>query len=171
MIPSLLMATSSVLADLGPTIVVDLPNSTQNATRTVTDPANANAGWRFGLDGEVDRRRGSWSLGHHDWCTPTGGTPGDDFEIRCTKNSGTNPTGSGLGTWLALSSDRNWQLAQTVVGSKTCNLTIEIRDAATQTVQDSQTYTITATVNSGGTTTTTTTTTAPTTGTTTEGTF
>ena len=144
-----------------PAFAVDLPSSTQSASRTVTDPANANAGWQFNVDGTVDRRQGSWSY-NHDWGTPTGGTPGTDYEIKCAVNSGTTPSGDSVATWLALTSARTWTLSQTTVGSKTCNLTIEIRDAATQTVQDSQTYTVTATVNAGGTTTTTATTTTTT---------
>jgi len=145
----------------GPAYGVDLPGSTQSASRSVTDPANANAGWQFNVDGTVDRRQGSWSY-NHDWGAPTGGTPGTDYEIKCILNSGSTPSGDSVGTWLALTSARSWTLSQTTVGSKSCNLTIQIRDAATSTLQDSQTYTIAVTVGSGGTTTTGT---GPTTGT------
>lgn len=133
----------------GSSVTVGLPGSTQSASRSVTDPSNANAGWRFNADGTVDRRQGSWSY-NHDWCDPTGGTPGDDFEIRCTVDSGSTPTGSSTGSWLSLASTCSWSLSQTSVGSKTASLTIEIRDVATETLQDSQTYAISAEVSSGG---------------------
>jgi hypothetical protein len=71
----------------------------------------------------------------------------NDYEIKCTVNSGTTPSGSSTGVWLPLSSTVQWYLFETGESSKTCNLTIAIRDAATQTEQGSRTTTITATVS------------------------
>lgn len=124
---------------------VDLPASTQAASHTVNSPGSAAAGWRFERPATVDRLQSFWSS-HHYWGAPTGGSDGDDYEIKATKNSGSTPTGAAINTWLALSTTRSWQVNRSSLGTTSCNLTIEIRDAATQTVQDSQTYTMSATV-------------------------
>jgi hypothetical protein len=76
------------------------------------------------------------------WITPT--TSASLYEVRATKVSGDafQPTGSALGTWLPCTSNRQWQLLLTGVGRFDCVLTIEIRDAATQTVRDTATITM-----------------------------
>lgn len=68
---------------------------------------------------------GSYStLGN--WITPAAAAPGA-YEVRATLNSGDTPTGT-LATWLALTSDRTWELTQSGgAGTKTCELGIEIR--------------------------------------------
>ena len=71
------------------------------------------------------------------WATPVAAGNGDDYEIRATLNSGSTPTGT-LGTWLALTSNRQWSISSTgAAGLVTCNLTLEIRDASTLVVEDS----------------------------------
>lgn len=80
----------------------------------------------------------------YDWGSPNATTLGDGYEARLTKNSGTNPTGSALGTWLALSSQRDWTLQQVGVGSVTANVTLEIRITSGSVVA-SQTFDMTAT--------------------------
>jgi hypothetical protein len=73
-----------------------------------------------------------------------GGDP-SNYEVRCTVNSGTTPDGDSTGSWLDLGvSARAWTLTDTsTVGSPiTNNLTIEIRDKATSTVQASATVTM-----------------------------
>lgn len=142
-LPSL-MASMVSIANAGAGFTVDLPAGTQSASKTSTSPITASAGWRFNRDATVDRLQSSWAF-LHQWGTPSGGTDGDDYEVRFTKNSGTTPSGSSLNTWLALSATRSVTLSRSSIGSSTCNLTVEIRDVATQTVQDSGTYTITAT--------------------------
>ena len=76
------------------------------------------------------------------WITPT--SSASLYEVRATKVSGDafQPTGSALGTWLACTSNRQWQLLLTGLGRFDCVLTIEIRDAATQTVRDTATITM-----------------------------
>lgn len=76
------------------------------------------------------------------WITPT--TSASLYEVRATKVSGDafQPTGSALGTWLPCTSNRQWQLMLTGLGRFDCVLTIEIRDAATQTVRDTATITM-----------------------------
>jgi hypothetical protein len=54
-----------------------------------------------------------------------------NYECRATLNSGTSPTGSAVGSWLALSSSREWYVTKASVGSTVCSLLIEIRNATT----------------------------------------
>lgn len=81
-----------------------------------------------------------------DWVTPASETNAALYEVRATKVSGDafQPTGSALGSWLPLTSDRGWELNLTGIGRLDCVLTIEIRDAATQTVRDTATITMMA---------------------------
>jgi hypothetical protein len=78
------------------------------------------------------------------WVTPT--SSASLYEVRATKVSGDafQPTGSALGVWLPCTSNREWQLLLSGIGRFDCVLTIEIRDAATQTVQDTATITMMA---------------------------
>lgn len=64
-----------------------------------------------------------------------------DYETRATKVSGTTPTGT-LGSWVALSTDREWVLTQSAAGSSSCVLTVEIRNATTLEVLDTATITL-----------------------------
>lgn len=133
----------------------------EEATRTVTG-GEAIAGWRFNADGTTDRRQGSWATGYDDWATPTGYTPGNDYQIRASKESGTETalsTGN-LATWENLSSTITYELSNNAQDNSTIDivLKIEVRDTSTQTIQDTGYYKISCTSNSGGGTTTTTTT-------------
>ena len=75
------------------------------------------------------------------WITPT--SSASLYEVRATKVSGDTPNaGSALNTWLACSTTRSWALYLTGLGRFDCVLTIEIRDAATQTVRDTATITM-----------------------------
>ena len=78
------------------------------------------------------------------WITPT--SSASLYEVRATKVSGDafQPTGSALGQWLPCTSNRAWYLYLTGIGRLDCVLTIEIRDAATQTVRDTATITMMA---------------------------
>lgn len=68
------------------------------------------------------------------------------YEARATVLSGDSPTGSALATWLALSTTRAWTLTDAVNDGipLTCSLSVEIRDTATNTVQDTAIITITS---------------------------
>ena len=76
------------------------------------------------------------------------------FEMRATLVSGTIPTGTALGSWLSMDTNRTWTItngaAQPLIVQ--CVLLIEIRDVATQTVQDTAEITLYTEVaeNSGG---------------------
>lgn len=71
---------------------------------------------------------------------------GSSYEIRASNLTGNTPTGT-FNTWLALSATRSWTLTRPAQGTSTCSFTVEIRDTATSTVQDSGTITLTATVD------------------------
>jgi len=79
------------------------------------------------------------------WVTPTSAAP--NYEARVTVVSGTLSGGSGAGTWLALSSTRQWYVEEFTSGNiNTCVFTVEIRRTGTTTVLDSATITLTAEV-------------------------
>lgn len=59
-----------------------------------------------------------WSIGHSGH--------GDDYQVRATHISGTVPAGDALGSWLAMTSDREW-LIQSTSGIVTSSFTLEIR--------------------------------------------
>jgi len=150
MIPANAVALAAVQSGGAASFTVDLPASQQDVDDWEIDPTNAAAGWRCLTNGTVAARQGGGPgsyVYNHDWGTPTGGTPGNDYDVMATLNSGTNP--GSTGTWLALTINRTWSLSQTSIGSKTCNLTISIRPAGGGATINSQTYTITATVDSG----------------------
>jgi hypothetical protein len=67
-----------------------------------------------------------------------------NYQVRATLNSGDTPTGSALATWLTVSTFRSWLLNASAGTLLTCNLTIEVRDIATSTVQATATVTLRA---------------------------
>lgn len=68
---------------------------------------------------------------------------GASYEVRATETSGT-VSGGTVGTWQSLSSARAWWVTRSTAGSKTCTLTIEVRNATTLVVLDSCSVTLTA---------------------------
>lgn len=60
-----------------------------------------------------------------------------DYEARLTNNSGTSPSGSAVGSWLALSTARAWTLTDSTAGGGaiTSNNTVEIRDVSVSPAQ------------------------------------
>ena len=77
------------------------------------------------------------------WCTPTSAVA--LFEARVTVTSGGLSGGSGTGTWLALSSTRNWYVEEFTSGnSNLCIFTVDIRRASTGTIVDTATIDLSA---------------------------
>lgn len=70
-----------------------------------------------------------------------------DYQIRATLNSGTLTSGV-TGSWLNFGQSWNVTRTTNVVGTSTATITIEIRDVATSTVQDSGVITLNAVVDS-----------------------
>lgn len=69
-----------------------------------------------------------------------------DYQVRVTDGGPDGITsGDATGTWLTLNTNYSWTLEETVSGNTSQTvLTVEIRDVATSTVQDTATVTLTA---------------------------
>ena len=79
------------------------------------------------------------------WCTPT--NQSSNYEALVTITSGTLSGGSGAGTWLALSTTRNWFVTENQSGQqKLCQFTVQIRRIGTTTVLDTATIDLEASV-------------------------
>lgn len=78
------------------------------------------------------------------WVTPT--TSADNWEVRATVISGSTPTGSSVGSWLALTSDRTWTITASVEGTTvTGTIQLEFRRASDLAVDaNTPTFTLTA---------------------------
>ena len=108
--------------------------STGSGTRTV--------GWRVHTDGTIDIRTGG--AGYTNKETWKGACANSMYECFITVNSGTNPTGDSLDTWLACSTIRTWELS-TSSTPKSNNLSFKIRRISDNTVLK----TVTATMSVG----------------------
>lgn len=80
-----------------------------------------------------------------DWISPKG-LAGANYEIRATLTSGTVGGEAVDGTWLSLGTTRNWQNAQTSVGTTTGEIDVDIRRASDGAILASAHYLIEATV-------------------------
>ena len=77
------------------------------------------------------------------WCTPTSAVA--LFEARVTVTVGVLSGGSGTGTWLALSTTRNWYVEEFTSGNtNNCTFTVDIRRASTGTIVDTATIDLSA---------------------------
>ena len=80
------------------------------------------------------------------WCTPT--SQASNYEALITIISGTLSGGSATGTWLALSTTRNWFVTENQSGQqKLCQFTVQIRRIGTTTVLDTATIDLEAAVS------------------------
>ena len=115
-----------------------------NSTDLAADPADAESGVMLENDGDLIEVDLSGNIDRGDWITPKSAA-GNAYEARVTVNTGTLSTGTG-GVWQALGTTRSWTVQQTVIGTKTANITVEIRLAITGLVLATKTVDITATV-------------------------
>lgn len=100
---------------------------------------------RYQLDADGDITQITLALGTvdiGDWIIPKSAA-GGNYEVRATLQSGDTPIGT-LGSWLSLGTNRGWTLSQSGVGTKTCDLLIEIRLTSSGLVLDSATITLEA---------------------------
>jgi hypothetical protein len=106
-----------------------------NQLVSIYDASSAVAGYRLDSDGSMYRTIGSgtYTAFGGEWLLSGAASA---YEARATLVSGTSPAGSALSSWLVLSSDRTWTLTTAATGYKTCELTIEIRNATTEAVLD-----------------------------------
>lgn len=119
--------------------------SFSNASLIAVNPgATATALFRLANDGSIfENINGSGFAGLGDWVTPTNSVAAALFEARATVTSGTLTSGT-AGSWLALSSTRDWSRNRTSVGTDICVFTLEIRRVGSATVADSATITLEA---------------------------
>lgn len=99
--------------------------SNRSLVNSVSDPTDANCGIRFDSDGFVYTREGlgAWVQGEQ-WI---GSCVNTDYELEITLNTGDSFTTGTVGSWLALGTDRTYELLQTVVGQSTNSATARIR--------------------------------------------
>lgn len=109
---------------------------------SATTGLGGNAGFIFNSDGTVDIVEEGSATQHQsatDWIIPNSAAS-SLYEIRATLDSGNTPDVGTIGSWEALSTNREWSFTDT--SNKTCSLTIEIRING-GTVLDSATYNLT----------------------------
>lgn len=103
-----------------------------NANPSDTDitPGTANAAYRVDADGSTYTQEGAGSFTVlNQWITPLGQQA--QYEVRATLTGGTNPTTGTMGTWQTLGTDRTWSNVQSIVGTHSTTMTIEIRRVGT----------------------------------------
>lgn len=110
--------------------------SDQNIVRS--SAGSTKAGYLVKSDGTAAKILVATETSLETWLTL--GTP-SDYEVRATLNSGTTPVGT-LGSWLALSTSREWSLTS-VSGTLSCELLVEIRPTSGA-VSDSANITLTS---------------------------
>lgn len=85
----------------------------------------ATAAYRLGSNGKVYQVINGTQTFIEDWCVPN--TSAGNYEARVTVTSGSLTSGT-TGTWLALTSTRDWALQETSSGNTSlCTFTVEIR--------------------------------------------
>lgn len=123
-----------------------------------TNPSSASATFQLNSSGAAQAVMAGNS------CNPVAGTTNytgewllwgssSSFECRATLVSGTLSSGT-TGTWLALSTTRSWNVTSSVGAGggnagKNCTILVEIRDAATLIVLDSDNIALISDANSG----------------------
>jgi hypothetical protein len=124
-------------------VVIAITNQTISAG--VFPPDTAEAGYRLNSNGKVYRNQNGSLTEIETWCTPT--SEASNYEARVTLLSGTTPSGT-VGSWVALSSTRDWTIQETVPGdTDTSSIKVEIRRiGTTPTTPPSATIDLSATV-------------------------
>ena len=122
-------------------VVANTVNVTDASVSRIASSA-LTASYRIDSDGDVYKVEGATTTSIGTWLLAGAAA---DFEVRFTKNSGDDPTGSALATWLGCGSDRTWTNTDAVndgIPVASSN-TVEIRRAGgTGVILDSATITI-----------------------------
>ena len=122
--------------------------SISNATITdlTINPSICNVSYQLTSAGAANSvTTSSGSVAIENWVTPTSAA-GGNYETRATVNTGTLSSGT-TGAWTALSSTQTWTVTRSTVGTKACNITVEIRATSSGTVLDTITVDLSATVD------------------------
>ncbi len=132
--------TVSVSVTISRTSGITLSN--KNVTHIVPSPTDATASYQLANTRDVVISPGSTS---DDWADAA--LTASDYECRATIVSGSVSSGT-TGSWLGLGTSRTWTRTRTsnIEGDDIVQLTVEIRDVATSTVQATATITLTASV-------------------------
>ena len=117
--------------------VVTMSNITVN---DITDVSPAEAIINYNSNGSISTSPGSTG---NQWFSSIVTGIGVNYEIYVSRTDGTVPSGT-LNTWLSLSSNQQWSISDTTpsVAAVSSIIQVSIRDAATQTVQDTATVTL-----------------------------
>lgn len=115
-------------------------NIAANAVSHSVGVGTATAGYRLNTSGIAEGREGASYSTLETWLAF--GTA-SNYECRATVVFGTLTSGTS-GAWLSLGSSQEWSITQVGVGTNTCEITIEIRNASTLVVLDSATITLEA---------------------------
>lgn len=107
-------------------------------TDVATQPSNASVSMRLYANGVYHGLSDNITVSSGTWLVAGANS---DFEVMFVKNSGTDPSGSLTNTWLALSSDRSWNLNENTNGpaSKSADGVLTIRTVVSQTTKDTST--------------------------------
>lgn len=119
--------------------------SNRTITDTVLSPTDADAGYLLSSTGQAVELRGAGTTNiSNEWLRLGSASA---FDARATVLSGTLSSGT-AGSWLNLGTTRDWHRNRTsdAVGTTSCQILVEIRDAASLTVLASATITLNATV-------------------------
>jgi hypothetical protein len=96
-----------------------------NQSIVASSAGTATATYRLGSDGKVYEVVNGTPTELEQWCTPT--SSAGNYEARVTVTVGSLSSGT-TGSWLALTSTRDWTLQETTPGNTSnCTFTVEIR--------------------------------------------
>lgn len=124
------------------TTAVSLALSDVFVTATRVASGTAVALYELRSTGDIFRTVNTTSTDIGDWITPKSAASAG-YEVYATLNSG-SLTGGTTGSWLALSSNRSWNVNQSTTGIKTAVIGLQIRKTGTTTVLASATITLEA---------------------------
>lgn len=135
---------TGVIAALGYTAISSVPISVQLTNQTVSRiarNATAVATYTINNSGNVVGSPGGTL---ESWLTGTGAST-SNYEVMATASSGTAPAGT-LGSWLNCGTSNSWSITNTARDNSVVSgvIAVQIRDAATHTIQASASITLSA---------------------------
>jgi hypothetical protein len=121
----------AVLAGMGGISVIVAVS--RSASSTAGFGGGTTATISFNADGTYSTFEGATEFDHGNWVEPAGAA--NEWEIRATVTSGSTPTSGTVGSFLALSTTREWQVARGTTGTSTSTLTFEWRRVGLTTIE------------------------------------
>lgn len=135
------MSLIAAVAGAVGSVRIRLTNATVSDS-TIT-PTNASAQYQLTSGGVVNKITVSGGTVQIDtWKLPAG-VPSANYEAMVTVTTGSLSSGT-TGAWVSLSSTRTWVLNRVVLGTNTCEFTVQIRSAASGAVLTSADIVLTA---------------------------